>query len=363
MQCAFGRRRVQLGARSGPGNKDLSINLAGYTLAPVSGKYLQYTVAIQTGAAEADPVLIKAVDSIAVIASLSNVVFDQMHGTLAPRTVEVDQTQNINFDFSSKLSGDMQFSQAKMWAVLSNRANVPVQVDKCKVTGLLGGTSKTAVLTVPDERIQGGGETTVPFQDGEVLNFLNTFSDPFADKLHVTGSVVLNPDGTPGSASSHDSVSAVLWVEIPLEFSMKNGVINDTSAMTMSKENQQRFENVNAGTITFDLENHMPADMTLETAILDQNYNVLLTPRAVDGSEITVPAASVDGQGRVAKASQSTTSINFNAQDFKKLVLSKWIKVKLRMNTDQARTVAFRTTDYIKVRAYATLNVSSTIVN
>jgi hypothetical protein len=341
----------------------MEIDLTGSVLEPSQGKYLEYSVLVKTDAAEQQPVRIHAEDSIAGTATLFGMILESVDGTLATRQIQVDQTQHVNFDFTSRLSGEIEYSKAKMWTVLKNSADVAVQVDNLRITGLLSGSSTSAYVNVPYQRINGNNESTVLFADNEVLNFLNTFSGKFPDQLKVQGSVTLNPDAAPGRAASDDKITGTIFVELPMQFTMKSGVINDTSAMTMSKENQQRFEDVNSGSITFEMENHLPADMILEASVLDQHYNVLLEPRAIDGSAISVPSAEVDTEGRVYKATTQQTQIEFKQEEFKKLVLSKWIRVRLRMNAESARNMAFRTTDYIKVRAFATLNVNSKILD
>ncbi len=353
------QRQFRTEARAG---KQLEFNLAGYNFAPLQGKYIKYTVAVVTDEAKQKAVLIKAVDSVTISATLYGLIFEEMQGTLSPRFVAVDQSQNINFDFTSKLNGELEFSNAKMWAVLRNQASLPVQIDNLKVTGIQSSASTTAVINVPGQRIQGGAETLVDFNSSEVLNFLNTFSAKFPDKLDVQGSVTLNPDGLPGRASTRDSISGTIYVEIPMQFQMKSGVITDTSAVDINKDNKKRFDEINSGSMTFEMENHLPTEMVLESAILDNASNILFEPRAVGGGDISVPSGELDNDGRVSKAVKSSTTIQFAAEEFKKMVVSKWILVRLRMKSNTQKSVAFRTTDYIKVRAYATLNVNSNIM-
>lgn len=354
------QRAVRIEPRTG---KSIDFQLKNVAVQPLQGKYLSYKIHIITDEAKNTPVFIQAIDSVSVRGTLYGVIFDDLTGSIAPTNIEIDQTEDILFDYTSRLSGNIEFSEARMWTVLYNQANIPVKTDACSVKGTHTLSGRNSTVNIPDSRIDGAAESKLNLPDGEVVSFLNTFSGDFPDRLQLTGNIILNPEGQPGSVSSGDSVRGSLFVEIPMHLNLEAGEINDTSEVAFDHNTREKMSAINSGYIVIDLENHMPVDMTVEPAILDEDYKVLLEPKPIGGGEFLVNAADVDNSGRTLKSTESFTSLEISGDDFKKFLLSKWVRFRLKMKSPGNGAVLFRSQDYIKIRAYAKMNVHTDIVS
>jgi hypothetical protein len=342
--------------------KPLSIDLAGYTIKPGNSRYLEYRVTMTSDAVTGSPVTMKSTDYAQFSARLEGLVMSRMHGVLSRKEMNVDQTQNVNFDVTSRLKGSIEFSEARINARLSNGTIVPMSLTDGELTGRNTRNGKSASITLPQSRIEARGTSSIAFGQQDVVKFLNTFGTDFPDQLGFKGHLLVNPDLVSGDIYSTDSVACELDVEIPMHFKIVGGSITDTSRLDFNDDNRSRMTSVGEGSLVFDLENHLPAGISIEPVILDDNQKEIYSCKTVSGGNISVQPASVDGSGNVTGASRIKTDMRLDKDDIEKIAKGRWIKVRVNIDTPSGSPVKFKTTDYVRVRAYATFKVSSDAV-
>ncbi|HOJ03180.1 MAG TPA: hypothetical protein PK916_04170 [Bacteroidota bacterium] len=342
------------------GSKTITLDLSGAELRPVNDRLLPYQAHIVTEDASDRTVLVRRYDSVSVNGSVKSVAFDRMTGTLAPRTLRIREMEKSNFGIDRKISGSIKLNEANMWAALRNQAVLRVGIQEASVLGKMTGGSN-ARLSIPRRDLDGNSQTTITFDRTQVVNFLNSFTPDLPDSLGIEGTFVLNPDGQSGSAAAEDSVVGDLFVEFPLRFTQVNGSVTDTVEMVIDESTRRKLTEVNEGTITFVLENHLPTSVTIRPEFLDKRYAVLLAPVAVDGSAMAVPAAPVDGNGYVTAPRSERIEMRFSGADFLAVSRAAWIRFTLAFNASEQSGCTFRSSDYVRVRGFARLNVSSTI--
>jgi hypothetical protein len=342
------------------GNATLTIDLTGALLTPQNETMLAYDARVLTEDASNKAVLVKRNDSVSVTAALKSVTFAEMTGRLSPKTLHIRKMERSDFGIDKSIAGAITLSEARMWATLQNQAQLPVGIDKANVLGKrIGG--KSSLLEVNAVGIAPHSETLVRFDDGQVVTFLNSFSPELPDSLGLEGTFTLNPDGQYGSASAADSVTGDLFVEFPLRFTQVSGSVTDTVEMFIDEDSRKKLTEVNEGILTFDIENHLPTNVTIEPEFLDSRYKVLLTPTGTDGNPLMAKSAVVGADGFASQAVSEKMQLRFTGTDFATIAKAAFIRFKISFNADQSSASAFRSSDYVRVRGYARLNVSTAI--
>ncbi|MFA6234940.1 MAG: hypothetical protein WC824_12280 [Bacteroidota bacterium] len=340
-------------------NKVISIDLAGAAVQLSNETDISYSAHIVTDDATVTAVYVHRDDSVAVTGSLKNVYLASMTGTLAPTTLRVRKMESSDFNLDQTIAGSIKLSEARMWVQLRNDAMLPVGVKSATVLGKSIDGSNASMNVLPVD-IAGNSQTTIQFENSQVVNFLNSFSPEYPDSLGMQGEFVLNPTHAYGSATSEDHLTGDLYVEFPMRFTQINGSITDTVEMVMDADTRKSLAEVNEGTLSFDLENHLPTAVIIEPEFLDAQYRPLLTPVSVDGQPLSVAAAPVDGQGFVSRSVIEKIAMHFTGEDFALLAKAAFIRFRISFNAKDSGG-AFRSTDYVRVRGYARLNVGTAI--
>lgn len=342
------------------GTATLSIDLSGAALQLQNETELVYDARIVTDDASDHVVFVRKNDSVSMNGALRDVTLSSMTGTLAPTTLSIREMEQSEFNLDKTISGSIQLEEARMWASIRNLALLPVGIKDARVLGKNTSGSSANINIIPLD-IDGQSETTINFENGQVVNFLNSFSPEYPDSLGLEGTFVLNPVGAYGSASASDSIDGDLFVEFPLRFTQISGSVVDTVDMFIDEETRDNLTEVNEGTLTFDVENHLPTSVTIEPEFLDAQGRVLLAPVASSGTPLSVAAAPVDDRGYVYRAVIEKVQMHFLSEDFAKLAQAVSIRFRIVFSAEESAGAAFRTTDYVRIRGYARLNISSTI--
>lgn len=342
------------------GDGTLSMDLAGANVRLDGETDLRYEAEIVTDDASDRVVLVRRNDSIAISGKLRDLRLSSMNGTIPPTSLSIRDMEYSDFHLDKSISGAIQLSEARIWAALRNRSVLPVGITDASVLGSNVSGSQASLRVRPMD-LAAQSEITIDFEKSQVVNFLNSFMPEYPDSLGMEGTFVLNPDGHDGSAAAGDSVTGDLYVEFPLRFTQVNGSIVDTVALVLDETTRSKMNSVNEGTMSFDVENHLPAAVRVEPEFLDANGRVLLVPTSLDGNPLQVRSAPVDGNGHVRASVTEKLSLHFSADAFAQLARATNVRFRLSFTADDSGGASFRSTDYVRIRGYARLNVSSTI--
>jgi hypothetical protein len=342
------------------GSATLTINLAGALLTPQNETMLIYDARVLTEDASNKSVLVKRSDSVSVTAALKSVTFAEMTGRLSPKTLHIRKMERSDFGIDKSIAGSITLSEATMWATLRNQAQLPVGIVEANVLGKRVG-GKSSALEVHPIGIAAKSQTLVRFDDGQVVTFLNSFSPALPDSLGLEGTFTLNPDGLYGSASAADSVTGDLFVEFPLRFTQVSGSVTDTVEMFIDEASRKKLAEVNEGILMFDVENHLPTSVTIEPEFLDNRYKLLLAPVSTDGAALMAKSAVIGPDGFASKSVVEKVQMRFSGADFATISKAAFIRFRISFNADQSSASAFRSSDYVRVRGYARLNISTAI--
>jgi len=342
------------------GSAALTLDLSGADTQLQNATELTYRAEIVTDNASDHVVLVTKDDRVAMNGSVSGVRLASMTGTLAPTAMSIREMEYSDFGIDRSISGSIQLSEARMWASIRNQAYLPVGITDATVLGKNTSGSSASLRILPTD-LAGRSEKTITFENSQVVNFLNSFSPAYPDSLGLEGTFVLNPTGAQGSASATDSIFGDLHVEFPLRFTQISGSVVDTVDMIIGEDSRSKLTEVNEGTLSFDVENHLPTAVTIEPQFLDSDGNVLLTPVSTADAPLRVPAAPIDAEGYVSSSLLEKVTMHFSAEDFGLLAQATSIRFRITFDATESTGAAFRTTDYVRIRGYARLNVSSAI--
>ncbi|MCB2205680.1 hypothetical protein KQI65_13125 [bacterium] len=352
---------ITAGAYVAPNStKIIALDLADAALILSDQTKLSYEAHIVTDDASDRTVLVRKSDSVSVTGQLKDVHFASLNGTLPPTALNVRDMKYSDFNLDKTISGAIHLSEARMWAALSNRSVLPVGIEDASVLGKNLSGSSASLRVIPMD-LAGQSDARVDFEQSQVVNFLNSFSPAYPDSLGMEGKFVLNPQGAQASIAGTDSITGDLFVEFPLRFTQVNGSVVDTVDLVIDETTRRKMTEVNEGLLSFTVENHLPTTVMVEPEFLDSRGNVILVPTTLDGTPLQVSAAPVDASGYVSSSRTEKLSLHFSAEEFSRLAESTALRFRLSFTASEQASAAFRSTDYVRIRGYARLNVSSTI--
>jgi len=341
-------------------SKSLSIDLSNAVLTPRNETMLLFESSVSTEDAGSRVVTITATDNVSIDGEFERVAFTTMTGNYSPGTIAIRSMQVSDFGLDKSVAASLQLHDVRMWASLRNQASLPLGMNDVSILGR-SRSGSSASLNVQAMDIGGRSDKTVQFDNTHVTSFFNSFKPAFPDSLGMKGKFLLNPDKQYGSLHASDSILGDVHVEFPLRFTQVSASITDTVKLVIDESSRRKMTDVNEGTFTFSIENHLPASVTIEPVFLDERYKPLLSPTSTSGDAPYVAAAPVDVNGFVARSITESINLHFSGQDFAAISRAAWVQFRISFDSKQQSGATFRSTDYVRVRGYARLNISSTI--
>jgi hypothetical protein len=326
---------------------------------------INYTIGIHVDDSGDEYVHLDAADFIKGTIKFSHIILKSFSGILKPTSIAVEHSTSINVQSMNRLiTGAVRFADA----FLVVRLQSPPQGFEFDLSGAISGintqTGRTASMTIPSDqqRINPGADSIV-FQGNDVATFLNGFTPNLPDNLTLNAVVVINPTGTEeNTIRSMDSISASVCFTLPFHLSITGAVYQDTvvyedtenkGKSDISKDNSR---NVQSARMSIELENFLPVALGIDTLkFLDRDRKTLLTIPKQGQPAILVQSGTVTGSV-VTQATKSTSYIELNHADATQFTSATYIAISLRLDTPAMEPVLFRSTDWVKIKAWSTVN-------
>lgn len=352
-------RLLSVGPR---GTTASTIEVAGAVFTPSDERSLVYSVRVLSAATAPRHVNLRSTDSVSLAAELEDVLMARMDGVLSPQVLLVDQQTIVDLALSQQLQGDLAFNTVRMWAEVTNATPFPAELTDAVVVGRTSRNSIIDSLNFPRQSIAARATTRIDLDEARVTQFFNALDTRASNTLDLRGTLLMNRQGQYGSATARDSIAGDLYLEFPMKVAVQEGTLEDTTALLLESGTRDRLAKVQEGVFTFVLENRLPAGVEIEPQILDAAGRVLFTPTTIEGTPMKVESAPLDAHGFARAVTTTRMQLRLNADEFRKLSESAQARIRLRMQTPGAATAVFRTTDYVKVRAFATITTSSAAI-
>jgi len=327
---------------------------------------LELTSSVFIPDAVTEPVSVHDTDKVQIaMAPVSPIYVDTVKGALTPTWVNVNTAVGIDKgQFPSKLNGRLVIPSASL--AFHFRSGIGYPADCYLDFTATRADGQTATLTIPADqrRIMPGG-STITFDPAEAGNFLSQFTAGLPDSVHISGKVLVNPPDCyttdplkVGGLSSAGSFGGTLQLSIPLTVGISQASYRDTVDFGLAedgsnkKPGEDELKNINTAKLHIEIQNGIPADVSVRVHVLDAMHHELLTlPQS--GGTLAVAAATVDAQGFAAAPGISNLEIELNHAEAQQYSAATYVDYEVALQTPQGgSTVTFRTTDFVHVRVW-----------
>ena len=292
----------------------------------------------------------------------SPIVVDTVSGALKPTWVNVNTAIGIATNkLTSKLKGQFVIPSASL--VFNAYSGVGYPADLYLNLTATGSDGKVATLAIPAaQRRIFPGMSTITFDQSEVGSFLSQFTEGLPDSLHLTGKVLVNPPDCyttdplkAGGLSSSCTFGGSVALAIPLTIGITKATYRDTVDFGLAedgsnkKPGQDQLKNVNTAKLHVELQNGLPADVSVRIHILDAMHReILALPQS--GGFLSVAAASIDAQGFSTARGVSNLEVDLNHAEAQQYSAATYVDYEVSLASAQGgSTVSFRTSDAIHV--------------
>jgi hypothetical protein len=344
------------------GMQSVTLDVSDYTFTPVNMAYLPLSVVVRTADSKDTFVKITSTDSVAATASLVDVVFDRVTGSIAPKLVSLQTSKNIDLRLSEKFNGAISYNDVKMWVTITNNSALPLDLEGGRFTCFNDQTSQSATVDVPMVRIQPFGKTDVYFENGQVAELFKSFGATYPNRVDIDAQATLNKDNVFGTLSEGDFLTGELHVEIPMKFGIESAQYTDRTEINLDPKVIEDLKDVESGQLHIEIENHLPTGFTFELAFVDGSLVPLLTPKNSTGEPFHVASGVLDGGGIVTESSQTSFIVNLTKEEVAQFAQCKFMTYVVKLDQSLGAPVVFRMEDFIKIKTYATFSANSNLI-
>jgi len=353
------------------GSTTYSFNISGYDVRSLNGQLLSSLEVISTVVIPVSgnqPITLNDSDGVHVsLTHTAPIVIDSAIGVVPPTWVDVATVVPLELsDFSTKFKAQLSLPFALL--NLSTLSSIGFPIDLAMSLGAKGEAGDSAVLPIPasQQRIQ-PGMGFIQFDEASVGQFLSRLSGTLPDSIGIKGRVLVNPPDVYipslagiGHVGSNCGLSGRVDLQIPLTVGIANGTYSDTLAVGdsagsggLNPSDKDRLGDVNSGTVHVEIENGTPLQLAVSLSVLDSlGRQLLLLPGSGQGFGIT--GAIVDAQGNVSTPTRSKFAIQLGGNDVQQFIDAHRIAYNVSfVTTPGAPSVAIRTTDSIKIKAWS----------
>jgi hypothetical protein len=352
-----------------------TVNLAGTQMQSQSQQLIRSleiisSVILPTGSPE--PVTVNDTDRVLInVTRTASIIADSAVGVLKPTWVNINTLIPVNFgDLPTRFSGQLRIPSAMLALLTNSTIGFPMDLN-IRIGARKNAAGDSVFLNMPisQKRVTTGSDLIL-FDQGEVGTFLSQFSGTLPSELRIEGRTLVNPpdayNPTPagiGTVGRNSSLSGNVDLQVPLMMGIVNGTYNDTLVLGDTSAdgrrdytiNKDRINDVSSGTMVFEVKNAMPVQVGFTLRLLDvRKQPLLLVPQS--GEEMRINAASVDGEGNVVLAANSTASFQLNQAEVQRFNPAEYLTYALSLvTTPGAPAVRFKTSDYVQIRVWSKL--------
>jgi hypothetical protein len=349
-------------SRQVPGNSTavVSQGLAGYSFIPVDGTMSSQLVVVDVSAYAPGSApfqyTFSASDSISVEVALSTIIFESITGRIQPTVIALPESQH-ELDIPDGLD-QARLTMAEMALNLYNNSTVPSDVDL-----VVAGDGRTLDI---HGRIDGKLSpadppelTTISVGSEDLSNFLN----PPPGVISISGNATMNPDYDIVTLTAADYINGDIYIYSPFALAISSPVSIDMGISDCGIDHESRPDNFTEtfrhGSIDVDLESHLPLSVAAtiyigtrpDSGLFDDPGTLILGPD-------TLQAGAVGPDGRVTESVLSQLSFTLDSHEiglFDNDII--YYAQHLELLTTDSTGVQIHGTDYLRIKAYGTVQV------
>jgi len=268
--------------------------------------------------------------------SLTGMDFNYIKGFFGDQSVEIPSTYlNIGAFGNSLNKASVELVQPNVNLVVLNDYGIPVTINFVTLEARKQGTNALPLILNPLNPVQlnvpitlgNSSVTSIAVSNAnQVLNYAPT-------QLYYKASANINKNLTDGNNFLADTskLRIKLNVNIPLYGKATGITFGDTTAIDLSNVNQSQIDEA---ALNIKLTNEIPLDGSVQFYLADAKYQLidsLLTP----SQSAIIKGSAVNSSGELNTAQISNQSINILKEKLNKVFTSKYIIIKLFLNTSK----------------------------
>lgn len=264
-------------------------------------------------------------------------------GYLGQQQVQISKdTLDINFDFLSKLEGEIILEDPSIKINYNNSIGVPMNIHAEFNGNSESGQSQT--LIVEEMNIYSPLQPGDSVQESIIIDKNNsTIVDFFSiqpNQIIYSGNVLLNPMGEDFNfVESTSNLNAGVELKIPLILRATHLTFVDTLGFTVSNENFP----VESGAIKLNVQNGFPFEFKMSMILADSITGEILDRLTFDD----IPSAEVDADGIVSSKTPSEILVDFSPEFLDNMKLANSIYLEaVTSSFGQGQTPVVLCSDY-----------------
>ena len=355
---------VPAATASGPSYSVKSIHLDGYTIdmTGVSGNEVN-TVVSRTQVwlhPDADSIWITPQDSVFIVSTFDELKVDYVHGYFGKQNYDGSGSAPLDL-FKSVKSGTFDLDHVKGHLEVTNYTGMDVQLSLDKLATYKSSTGQEILLNDPiigqtinlsrAKENAYGLDNVVPRTKTFELdkNNLDQMIEQLADSLRFKISGVINPLGNVSGGNDfmyfEKAIIARLALEIPLNLSANNLMIEDTAQLNLEKD-----KNLKSGRLVIYVDNMFPFDLEMQFYVLDEDGQIV---DSIITTNTTIASAQIDGNGFAIFPSKTVLEADLSPDKVAVLNKYKDVLIRSRMSTYQNKKYQIYSNYYLDVRVVA----------
>jgi hypothetical protein len=355
---------VPAATASGPSYSVKTINLDGYTInmTGVSGNEVN-TVVSRTQVwlhPDADSIWITPQDSVFIVSTFDELKVEYVHGYFGRQDYN-DKGSSAFELFSSIKSGTFDLAHINGKLNITNFTGMDLQLSMDKISAYRSADQKEVLLNDPivgqtiniSRAVEKsyGLDHVIPATVSFTLDQsnLDELIEMQPDSLRFVMSGKLNPMGNISGGNDFmyfdKSIIATFGLEIPLNLSINNLLIEDTAELDI-----QDTEDLKSGAFYMYVDNMFPFDLKLQLYLTDQSGQIVDSLLA---GQTEVSSAQIDQNGFAISPSKNMLKIPLTAEKIALLHKYKDILIRARVNSYQNKQYQIYQNYYMDIRVVA----------
>ncbi|PCJ67728.1 MAG: hypothetical protein COA58_00915 [Bacteroidetes bacterium] len=319
------------------GNRTVNLNGTEIDFSKTTQMYSEIGVEIEMTITKRGLNTIKPLETITFDFDLLNQEFSQLVGFFDPADFNsASDTLNLSL-FSNNGGGSFTLADPRIKFILENSVGIPVEAKILNFDGTNSDNNTVALTGYPDPLpfpivvLSEIGQTKI---DSFSLNRNNSNLADYINNRPAKNFYEFDVNSTATGAIRHfvtdsSKVAAKIEIEVPLEGTAKDFILENSQPFTLELENVDGIKEV---LIRLYTENGFPMDIATQLYFEDSTSNTVLDS-LFSADNLILPAADVDGTGKVVSINPKTTDVVLNSASIDRLKMANRIRIRSYFNT------------------------------
>jgi hypothetical protein len=315
---------------------------------------------------------ITAAQKITFSTGIKNIAYSYADGYIGKYSVTIPYDSVAIDIFSNAYAGNVFFTDPKVRALISNsigaESTVKINqlVSSSNITGttvITGSQINTSIPVLYPSQAELGQIKTTTIQLDKTNSNVQTVFNPAPDKIFYQMSAILNPSGVASNYVTDQSKLSIRGeVEIPMEGKVTKFVLLDTIPdLTFPSGDITGNGNdvtVISAAFNIGMVNGFPLNSNVQMYFIDDQNNII---DSLFSTPHLIPAASVDGDGKVISSNSVLIKEVFDEQRYRRVTSAKKAVLYAFFNTAMNGAVPVKIYSSYKIKSNISIDVKANV--